>query len=1580
MEEKKRHSRALAIIAIIVAVVLLLPFTIYIPFVQSWACRLIEKEASAATGWDVMVGGISLDFPLDLAVNDVVALDNADTIIAVGEAGVEVSVLPLLGKRVEASRLRLADVCYRITTSDTSLCLNARVERCVIDNGVFDFDKNRILASNSVIEGGDIVLDYDSSRAVSTPPDTSATQSLAISLFNTSLRDIRYRMRLVGTIDSLDTKIGEASLDTAAVDLAACTVDCGTLRLDSVDVAYVFPSEPSAQTTESPTDTLPSAPWTITGRRLELHGGKALYAMTDHSPLPGIDFEYISLDNIDIAVNDFYNRGTALRVPIEKIAAVERSGFAIDSISGLFVMDSVAMTAKDFALHTPLSQATLDASASLAALALDPSGSLNLALDASLNLNEVAKLFPMLAIYTRNIPAVENSDVSFNASGTVGDIKIKRATIEMPRYASLSADGRLRNITAANRSGNISLKGNLANINFVKPTFLDVKMRREVEFPPMKVNGELAFAGENMSGDLAIVNGSGNMSLEADLKSRSEGYALNLDLDRFPVNSLLPYLGVGEVSATLALSGNGFNPLLVSSNASAAIDIPSIIYSGKQFNDISARADIADGLLRASLTSPNPDVDFALDATATITDDRYEYRLNADVRNLDFMALNLSESTLGTKMNVKSSGVVDLRNATYDLDAQINNLNVDIFDYNIATDRISANLLSDADTTKMHIVNRDFVTDISANCLLDTLLLRLSLTADELAQQFDRKFFTFSRLDSVLPQFSIKSTLGRDNIVHQYCDYNDIEFNSVSLTAQNDSVFSLSGNINRLELSSLRLDTINLSIREKKEALIYDMHIGNRPGNLDQMAKTNIYGFISDNYFNVLLDQRNRAGRTGFYIGMNGRLTDSLFVASLFPEYPIIGFDEWELNGNNYVEYDYKNGLLAADVWLSHENSVLSVASGENYDVNGQEDIEVIARNIDLAQWIQFSPFAPDVSGDVNADIHLSYDKKNYWGDCALNIANLRYNGSDIGDVGFSTTLEVNPVTNLTDALASLSLNGEEAVSASGVVNDSTISNPLKFNLQVKRLPLKVIEAFVPKDMVKANGFLAGNLSMNGTPSKPIFNGSLSCDSAFITLPAYGCRLNFSKDSVRIDSSVVIFDKFDLLGTNGNLITIDGFVDINDMENPYSDISIRGRNVEIINSKKHAGAEVFGKGYIDLDATAVGRMNRLVVNADIGLLESTNVTYIMTSAVGATSHNTGDDLIEFVMFNDTISGKKTTEETGAFSMNLHANLNIEPGAMFTVYISTNGNDRAMIRGNGALSYFMNSQGDMQLTGRYNIDEGYVRYSPPLIGTKNFDIDRGSYINWGGDMLNPQLHITAQTKQTNTVIAEGENSQRVKFIITAEINNTLNNLDLKFDLTAENNLSIQSELLSMSQEQRSNQAINLLLYNNYTGSITSSVSSPNSNMLYSFLSSQLNNWASKVVKGVDISLGIKEYNSSTTRSMNYSYQISKSLFDNRFKMSVGGNYDTAYGSDNSIAQNLLNDISFEYLITPSGTMSVQIYSHLTHDDIYKDNVTETGAAFVIRRKLNTLRNLFNFKRSETDVVKSDSDTIKAPSIK
>ena len=84
---------------------------------------------------------------------------------------------------------------------------------------------------------------------------------------------------------------------------------------------------------------------------------------------------------------------------------------------------------------------------------------------------------------------------------------------------------------------------------------------------------------------------------------------------------------------------------------------------------------------------------------------------------------------------------------------------------------------------------------------------------------------------------------------------------------------------------------------------------------------------------------------------------------------------------------------------------------------------------------------------------------------------------------------------------------------------------------------------------------------------------------------------------------------------------------------------------------------------------------------------------------------------------------------------------------------------------------------------------------------------------------------------------------------------------------------------------------------YRSGTTQTISSGNigTNALFGFLESQLNNWASSAIKGVDISFGINQYDKTVdganTTAMNYSYQVSKSLFNDRFKIVVGGNYTT-----------------------------------------------------------------------------------------
>ena len=101
-------------------------------------------------------------------------------------------------------------------------------------------------------------------------------------------------------------------------------------------------------------------------------------------------------------------------------------------------------------------------------------------------------------------------------------------------------------------------------------------------------------------------------------------------------------------------------------------------------------------------------------------------------------------------------------------------------------------------------------------------------------------------------------------------------------------------------------------------------------------------------------------------------------------------------------------------------------------------------------------------------------------------------------------------------------------------------------------------------------------------------------------------------------------------------------------------------------------------------------------------------------------------------------------------------------------------------------------------------------------------------------------------------------------------------------------------------------------------------------------------------------------SSTTTS--YSYRVSKTLFNDRIKIVIGGNYSTDAGADENLQQNLINDISFEYMLNRSGSMYARLFRHVGYESILEGEITETGVGFVYRRKLNSLRDLFRWRRS------------------
>ena len=104
-------------------------------------------------------------------------------------------------------------------------------------------------------------------------------------------------------------------------------------------------------------------------------------------------------------------------------------------------------------------------------------------------------------------------------------------------------------------------------------------------------------------------------------------------------------------------------------------------------------------------------------------------------------------------------------------------------------------------------------------------------------------------------------------------------------------------------------------------------------------------------------------------------------------------------------------------------------------------------------------------------------------------------------------------------------------------------------------------------------------------------------------------------------------------------------------------------------------------------------------------------------------------------------------------------------------------------------------------------------------------------------------------------------------------------------------------------------------------------------------------------------------------------MSKSLFDDRFKIVVGGNYSNDAESDAELAQSLINDVSFEYYINRNGTMVLRIFRHNDYESILEGEVTETGLGFVYKRKIRRLSDLFRrYSKSQNVIIPQEGKPI------
>ena len=1554
-------------LAVLVAV---MPFALYIPAVQERVTAFVVEKVRESAGYDVSVGSFLLKFPLKVAVDDFcVAEAEGDTMVSGGRVVVDVRVLPLLMGDLIVRNVDLEDVGYRMTSSDSSLTLSAKIGKFTLKDSKIELLTNYMNLQDAVIDGADVDITIDPRKAKPEAADTSSQPAkLLIDLRKAKLRNVGYRMRMMPEIDSLYARIGDGELKGVSLNLTANMVRLRSLTVDSLSASYFKPSagalkEFLAEGYKNEADTLDkggSAVWTVIADSLHVGNSNAVYAVKGTVPKPGFDMDYISLSGVGIDLGRLYSRGTRLRVPVRRISAVERCGISLDSLSGLFEINDSMILADNIKLRTLMSEIRLNARIGNDFLSGKRDGKVSVDMVSDISLEEAGKALPELRGALRGISRVENLKSEIKAAGTAEKVDIEKLSLKINRIADVSVTGYVRNaFDGSNAEAHARLRGQLTGGNVVKPV---VGLGESVNIPVVRLNGDATYKKDNLRAWLDARVDTGKVLMRGAWNIGRKGYSGSVDLRGFDFRSIMPAGNLASVTGRVTADGRGYD--IYSMKLRTDVAVERIAIGGNELRNIDLSLSTDGGVYEAYVQAADERAAFDLSLSGNMSRERYDADVDGNVYRVDLSAFQPDARTLTGGLGISGHVRANVADSVYAGFLRLSDIDFTYGSGSLRADSIDVGALLDSDNLRLRLRNKDLRMRFSSAYglgawsravagmmpMVDTMLLRQRL--DLLA------------VKRALPAFDFEMTAGTDNLVCQYLGTSGIKFSGMDLTVKKDTDIGLQSRLSGLVAGGVEMDTVSLACATLADSLSYDLHVGNRVENTALLKTADLAGVLSGNRVTAYLKQADKAGEQGFDFGINAAIADSVVTASIYPENPLIAFRKWTLNSDNFVTYSLSDKSVVADLDIkSGDNSRIKIYT-DNHSVNN--GINVDLAGIELKDWLTLSPFSPPVAGELSSNLKLYYNNKYMWGSGEVNVAGMRYGKNRLGDIGLKTRAAYVDDEQNVYAQMYLDVDGRQIVAVRGHLNDST---GYDMDMEMRRFPLSLSNAFLPDGMASADGYLNAAVDLKGTAGKPDIRGYLQFDSTSVVLPDFGAKFRFDTAHIAVDNGVIAFNRYKLYGVNGNPIVIDGDVHALPADKMRMNLSMTGNNVQIVDSKKSGRAELYGRGFVDLKSRISGYLSELDMSASVSVLSGSNLTYVMQESANEIVESADDNVVKFVSFNDTTTVADAAADTVVkppFAMKIDGALTLHPNAVFTVNLSPDGKNKVQINGEGQLDYSQTYQGDMRLTGRYVISSGFVRYSPPMLSEKLFNFKEGSSVVWTGELLDPTIDVKAvETVKAN--VNTNQNSRLVPFDVALNVGNTLSRLDVSFDLSTEADMTVANELSTMTKEQRAQQAMNLLLYGSYTGlSTTTNSNISGENMAYSFLESTLNKWAANNISGVDLSFGINQYDKtvdgSTSTATSYSYQVSKSVFDDRFKIVVGGNYSTDDSAGDNLSQNLVNDISFEYKLNKAGTSYVKLFRHNEYESILEGEITETGGGFVWKRKIASWRDMFKlFKK-------------------
>jgi len=1273
-------------------------------------------------------------------------------------------------------------------------------------------------------------------------------------------------------------------------------------------------------------------------RSFLLTGASVNYDTGNALPAEGFDPSHIALRDIRIGIDSVLYQGRNMNAVIREFSMNERSGLSVTSLTGRVFADSTLIRVPYFRLLTPHSEMNLTAQTYWELVNIPTTGRLTARFNALIGKQDVLLFAGELPDAFKDAYPFRPLVVQAGTEGNLKSMQISRFKIDLPGAFSLDGGGELYNLMdSVTRSAAIDLKMRTGNLNFLT-ALADMKPGAPLVIPDsMLLDARLGMEGPKYDARLQLKEKEGRLNLTANLNTNTEVYSADLKIEDLQVNHFLPHDSIYELTTSLSARGRGLDFTSYRSVATVNASIDKLHYADYRISGIELSGAVKNAVATAQLTSDNALLKMKADAEYHLAHRYPDGKVELDVTSLD------TEKLVGVSLGKEK--VLAFQ-----------------FTGEVRKERVFT-----------HLTSGDLKLNLSARAGLEPLIRQSTHFADILMRQLDNKELNHAELRKALPTAIFSFSAGRNNPMAWYLATQKISYQDASVKIGCAPDWGINGkaSLHALKIDTLQLDTIFLTLKQDTSRISLHGGVINGPKNPQISFKSILTGEIRDKDAELTAQYINDKGKTGLLFGVNakplygGRGKGNGIALTLIPEEPVIAFHKFRFEEHHNWIYLHNNMRVYANVDMQDNEGMGIRMQSLPSDTVSLQNMDVELRRIRLDELFSILPYMPDITGLLSAEAHYIQTENSLELSAEASIDELTYERQRIGDVSLGATwLPGEAGKQYVNTY--LTHEGTEIMVADGALYP-TISgkDSIVVNSTLEHFPLTIANVFVPDQVVTLSGDMDGDLHITGYTDTPLINGGLSLDSVSVYARQADARFTFDNRPIQVQNNRIVFDKFAIYTTSKNPFSVDGYVDFRDMSRPMANLKLFAENYTLLNAKRTKESMVYGKVFVDLDATVRGPLEALMMRGNVNLLGNTDVTYVLTDSP-LTVQDRLSDLVTFTSFADTTSLNK--EEVPTLSLgglDMIMTVHIDPAVRLKADLSADRSSRVELEGGGDLSLQYTPQGDLTLTGRYTLTGGMMKYALPVIPLKEFQIQNGSYVDWTGNPMDPLLNFRATERMRASVSQEDGTSRMVNFDISIVVKNRLDNLSLAFEIDAPDDASVQNQLAGMGPDERSKQAVAMLATGIFLAD-SGSGGGMNLNMgaaLNSVLASQINALTGNM-KNASLSFGVEDHDDSDAggKRTDYSFRYSQRLFNDRFQIVLGGKVSTGANATNDV-ESFIDNISLEYRLDQSGTRYIRLFHNKNYESVFEGEITETGVGLVLRKKMDRLSELFIFKKKK-----------------